>query len=741
MDILLEYIQSKINELNKIITSGNDYVTYLNNLKSNPESIIEDSVLLDELSHSELKELKMLYLIISNGQYEMYSSQPQVVKSLDSFNDFINKKISEVPVDEDVNNKLNLLNKCYLILKNYDQNKYISPEDVDIIYDVYQLYVEENILSLESYVILNRFLFDVIINNSVIELSRQKEKKQKKDIASPKKKEEVELEYKLSKDESKKMLEKKISKTSDKKTKDKYSGVKKSIKQRFTCFIKRNEDNEIYKKILYYIELALETLNSDLSPNYNLLYNEKTDEWLDFLEPSDGLYVMLALHLIDYYYEKNNNKVIELLDRFIKNHVIDHIKKNPEGFEEYLDFINIVDDLSSKSEELKNYILSHENDDIVYLNTLINEFSNDKNLQTFQYYEFLAVIYQAIIKSIDTAFKKSNRNKNDEVLTSDMKVFLDTYKEFGLKVYNAIIDSDVLALPKEETADEPVEEEPTVALNIDDRDYFVNDGKRPVTQNIFCFPGIEIDKKLKKDRYKDTIYTDFGIFDPSMRKRVYGGLIEVFNQLHKNKDYETKQGGEPKYFSKKIVKSLKDLGFKYIRPGVSQADYRIHAITRESAFLAKLGYGTGKITFIGAIGPNDDNEKDTTYQRNASRVIDHLEVNPVLQSSFDYIEHITRGYIPKEFFSKSDQDKAFGGKFNGDTKESGVINGRKTIYTRKKAEGKKYTDEHYYAYYTVLDKATIENVNSWLYNYFAKNSELMFDIYDNYKKLEGFGGK
>lgn len=236
--------------------------------------------------------------------------------------------------------------------------------------------------------------------------------------------------------------------------------------------------------------------------------------------------------------------------------------------------------------------------------------------------------------------------------------------------------------------------------------------KEPDTQNIICFLGTD----------DNNIFTDIeNHFDYSNRHSLLGSLVRIFNTLYINKDYEGKTGGNPKYFASAEVKAyLNRLGFNYLRLGVSESNKRIHAVTRDSKLLKELGYGIGRVTFFGALGVNDDNEKTGAYDRIAGRGIQNLLGNKVkLQPNFDYIEHIMRAYIPYELLSASDKDKKVKGMFNGKYKGTKID---KTI------------ENYQYFYYYALDDETKDNVKKWLDNYFEKQSEKMFEVINEYNR-------
>lgn len=270
---------------------------------------------------------------------------------------------------------------------------------------------------------------------------------------------------------------------------------------------------------------------------------------------------------------------------------------------------------------------------------------------------------------------------------------------------------------KEEVIEEPKEvvEEvkiPTevITKELTDPEYYKNTDSK----NIICFLGEE----------GDDIFRDLNDhFDNSNRPYVLSELVQLFNVLYKNKDYTGKTGGNPKYFSSPKVRAyLTRLGFNYMRFGVSKAQYRIHAIYKDSELLRNLGYGTGRVVFFGALGVNDDNEKTGAYERIARRGIQSTGNIVKLQPNFDYIYHIMDGYIPASFLSENDKQKGFMGDFTG------VIKGTKI---------KKTIENSKYICYDILDDESKNNVKKFLDNYFEKQSEKTFNTineYNNRKK-------
>lgn len=267
-------------------------------------------------------------------------------------------------------------------------------------------------------------------------------------------------------------------------------------------------------------------------------------------------------------------------------------------------------------------------------------------------------------------------------------------------------EEEVIKEVKAEVIEEPKVLTEVITKELVDPDYY----KKSDSQNIICFLGEE----------GDDIFTDLNDhFDNSNRTYVLSELVGLFNVLYKNRDYTAKTGGNPKYFSSSKVRAyLTRLGFNYLRFGVSKAQYRIHAIYKDSELLKKLGYGTGRVVFFGALGVNDDNEKTGAYERIARRGIQNTGNTVKLQPNFDYINHIMDGYVPASFLSMADKQKGFMGDFTG------VIKGTKI---KKAIENLKYIN------YDILDNETKANVKEFLDSYFEKQSEEMFATINEYK--------
>ena len=283
----------------------------------------------------------------------------------------------------------------------------------------------------------------------------------------------------------------------------------------------------------------------------------------------------------------------------------------------------------------------------------------------------------------------------------DLKIILHTKKE------------------KEEVKEEKVEEiieektiiESETKKELDDLEYF----SKPDTKDIICFLGKEGDS-IMEDLSKH--------FDNSSRPKVIRELTDIFNELYSGENY-IETGGSPNPDSNRNALALlkSPYKFNYKRFGVRCDDFRIHAIQRHSELLKNLGFGQGDIIFFGAIGVNDSKEKSYAYDRLGRRSVSKLSSTgreATLRSNFDYIEHITRNYVPIELLSSNDSEKLSIGEFNKQAK--GGID--------KSIENSKYV------LYDVVDEDTKKNVYNYLYSYFTKQSQMMFDIINEYKNIK-----
>ena len=265
--------------------------------------------------------------------------------------------------------------------------------------------------------------------------------------------------------------------------------------------------------------------------------------------------------------------------------------------------------------------------------------------------------------------------------------------------------------PEEEKVEQKVEEKEEVKeVYTLDNDYF----RRADTKHLICFLGEENDS-IREDIIKH--------FDKSARKPVLSELYNLFNSLAGDADFIKDKGGNPHSGTSKNALTLlkKPFDFEYRRYGVRNDGFRIHAISRYSSLLKELGYGSGKIVFFGAIGVNDDKLKSDAYSRLGKRAIEERSdrgKTAKLRPNFDYIEHITRRYIPVKLLSDEDKSTINYIGFNGKTK--GSID---TIIENKK-----------YVLYDLLDEQSKKNVKDYLDEYFINQTTMLFDIIDDYKK-------
>lgn len=243
----------------------------------------------------------------------------------------------------------------------------------------------------------------------------------------------------------------------------------------------------------------------------------------------------------------------------------------------------------------------------------------------------------------------------------------------------------------------------------EESDYFTWD----TTEKIICFLGPD----------DDTIIDDINNeFDKSARPIVSAKLVDLFEQLRNQNENKKEQGGNPHQGTTRKVLALlgNPFHFNYRRYGTGRDPYRIHAIERHSDLLKDLHFGKGNIIFFGSAGLNVEENKADSYNRLGRRAIKELTVPITLRTNFDYIEHITRDYIPLELLSDSDKEKYSLGRFD-----------------QKMKGGKSKTIESKYIHYKALDQKTMTNVHNWLFDYFVKQTSMMVDIYKVNKELKG----
>ena len=318
------------------------------------------------------------------------------------------------------------------------------------------------------------------------------------------------------------------------------------------------------------------------------------------------------------------------------------------------------------------------------------------------------ILIDKIYKLYDQYIQTKNENLLNDLLSELSNFKLISQRNIKLTTYEK---EDI---PVEEVDEEkPVIEDKPINVNIPkvlDNDYF----RFPDTKCIVCFLGDE-DDTIKKDIEKH--------FDNSNRKSVLDELNSIFTSLALYEDYIRDKGSKPWNKSVKKTQALlkAPFDFEYRRYGVSRDCFRIHAITRYSTLLQELGYGSGKIMFFGAVGVNDCKEKTDAYKRLGSRAIEQLSNNGdvhILRPNFDYIEHITRGYIPVSLLSENDKELKKNGKFSGLHK--GCI--------------ERAIEHSKYILYDALDDTSKENVKKYLDDYFIKQTTMLFNLLKDYAK-------
>lgn len=398
-----------------------------------------------------------------------------------------------------------------------------------------------------------------------------------------------------------------------------------------------------------------------------------------------------------------------------KNRIIDEIKKKIVLIKDlYSKSILFIDDVLLKTDSiiirLKEDIINIQNEEIdnrkkeIIKN--IDELTNKKNK------------CEEGIKEIDEVIRlydEFNKNPNYDslIILSNKFVELDVLSHRAAK--------KIIYKPKENEKSKEIKEvkaivkqETNEIIQPLDSDYF----RRKNTKRIICFLGDN------DDSIQDDINSHF---DNSKKHIVVNEFVNLFNNLYSRTDHFEETGGNPKYFSdKKTVSLLRNpYNFNYRRYGVSKDQFRIHAIERHSELLERLGYGEGNIIFFGAVGINDDKKKSDAYARLGRRAIEYLSETgsyPKLRPSFNYIEHITRGYIPLELLSQEDILKVKKGVFNGKLKSTEID---------------KSTENFKYILYDALDDLSKKNVIKYLDNYFLDQSNKMFEIIEVQNKKKG----
>lgn len=411
-----------------------------------------------------------------------------------------------------------------------------------------------------------------------------------------------------------------------------------------------------------------------------------------------------------YMVSKTNYKNLRKRSDLLKNQkgkavvkeIKDLIRLNEPFFSKTLSF------LESTMESLNSPIISDEsyNNEMnrierkkLEITEKIREFDNQLDDST-KYLVEINKIYELYDKYIHT---------NDNDILNSLLIKLSNFKLISQR------DVKILTYEKEEISEEieitkvkEIYEPVIIKPKTLDNDYFRDSS----TKCIICFLGEENDT-IKEDIEKH--------FDNSARKPVLDELYNIFTTLSLQEEYIRNKGGKPhNSSSKKILSLLKSpYDFEYRRYGVGRDNFRIHAITRYSSLLEELGYGEGRIIFFGAVGVNDDKLKTDAYYRIGRRAVKDIScVHSKLSNNFDYIEHITRKYIPLDLLSDQDKFKNNMGQFgfkNSDKIDASIEGGK-------------------YIYYDLLDKNSQSNVKEYLDDYFVKQTTILFDLMKDYVK-------
>ncbi len=313
-------------------------------------------------------------------------------------------------------------------------------------------------------------------------------------------------------------------------------------------------------------------------------------------------------------------------------------------------------------------------------------------------------------KSNDDALRNLNGQINEYLDTADEDLLVSICEELlkrGIitnRTFKSILYKKVEKVPEEskeiiEESNEEPEKEVKEEKNELDTEYF----KRSSTKCLICFLGNNGNDIMSDlDRH----------FDNADKKVVLDELLSLFNGLYSDENFSPLTGGNP---ASKAARRLLEFPYKfsYKRYGISKDVYRLHAIKRHSSLLKELGYGNGDIIFFGALGVNDDKLKTDAYNRIAGRVFASVDNRIVLRDEFDYIEHITRGFIPSELLSEEDEKRKklgqFHGKLKGTSQDKSIENGK-------------------YILFEALGDASKENIIKYLNGYFYDQTTKIFDI-------------
>ena len=430
---------------------------------------------------------------------------------------------------------------------------------------------------------------------------------------------------------------------------------------------KVTEYDELYNRFLVYEYNYRDAEKQGLNPSKRLLVSS-------IQEVVKGVDIDFFDTTIEYLTE-----VKKVLDSRIEQYRLDAIKiRQDEKDRKLKDIEKIIKDVQSKIDDAKKKL------DIVE--------------ETYRLYEEYKekTDHESIVKL------SGELSKLDAIAKRELKVLRHVTKEKEKK-------------KKEEPKNEQYVPIKIINENKDylDGDYYL---KRD-TQNIICFLGDD-DDTIMEDLYRH--------FDNSLRPLVLRELVDLFKNLYTKRDFILLTGGNPGVATSKKTHSLLEspFDFDYRRFGVSKDKYRIHAITRHSNFLEEQGYGTGNIIFFGALGVNEDNRKTEAYDRVGRRGIDKIAVSnkpAQLRPSFDFIEHITRGYVPESLLSEEDKKKISLGKFFGKLKGTNL---------------EKSIEDDKYILFDALDEESKHNALNELNKYFIKQTTKLFSIIDEAKKKD-----
>lgn len=408
------------------------------------------------------------------------------------------------------------------------------------------------------------------------------------------------------------------------------------------------------------------------------------------------VYLISKLHLVNRTVVINGNK-LEIL-----NKVKEILGNNDEIINDFLDYLEmLIGNLKKRGEQISNdrkeffdketkrYIeeSSRLTDSLFDKKSNISSEIGEVSRASYLYHEYL---------------DNKDENQLKELIELFVRLGVLSQREVGLMTYKKE-EKEIEEKEEKEEDIKPIEiKEEVKELELE---YYLN----KETQNIICFLG-----EQGNDIYDD-LYDNF---DNNLRPKVLDELVSLFNNLYLNKDPMVPTGiyPFPTESNKKTRLLLKSpFGFTYKRFFTGGKEYRMHTIIRHSKLLEDLGYGSGNIVFFGALGLNQDEAKDVSYSMLGRRAVNKRSSNNglvILKPSFDYIEHITRGYIPKSLLSVHDKNR-----INRDFLGTIIIDDKKVD---------KSLEEGNYIYYYLLDDESKNNVYTYLNKYFMKQSTMMF---------------